>query len=57
MSPALMPMMFTVAAAIGVFYLCSDILNLPDVISMIAGLLTAIISSALLAGWKRKKKS
>lgn len=57
MSQALLPMMLTVAAAIGVFYLCSEVINLPDSISMTLGVLAAILCAVVLAGLKRKKES
>lgn len=57
MSQALIPMMLTVAAAIGVFYLCSEVINLPDSISMTAGVLTAILCTVVLAKLKKKKES
>lgn len=57
MSQALLPMMLTVAAAIGVYYLCSEVINLPDSISMTIGVLAAILCAVVFAGLKGKKES
>lgn len=53
MSRSFFPMMITVAGAIGIYYLTTFKLGLADTPGMVAGVITAVLLSALFA---RKRK-
>ncbi|MCF8010362.1 MAG: hypothetical protein K9L17_05290 [Clostridiales bacterium] len=56
MSKSFLIMMFTCFTAVAVYYLCEQKLNLPDILSMAAGITAAVILSWLFSKRQRKKE-
>lgn len=55
MNPGLMPMLLTIAASVGVYYLWSVELNKNDTVGTALGVITAVLVSAAFARLRKRK--